>query len=622
VACVVGYPNCNSSSTVSQYGILVNPSNDLQAAWVTTPGYDLATGLGTVNAANLVNKWPTASFTTTSTTLTITPPSGSTLSTIPHGASVAISVSVSPTTATGDVSLLGGPSGYNASCASSPCNLDIDFANLTNGAASGNTNLLPGGTYDVMAYYPGDGSHAASESSPVQVTVTPEISKTFLQVVSTDCNGNLTYGTSGTFTYGNSINCSGTYSPQYMLRMDVTNGTGTINAAAPGGVAGACYSSPSYQCPAGQVTVSFNGSNMPSTIDVGAPADNTPGTYNLNSQGNAEDQFIQPPVGTSTFAATYVPHPIAPNNSYNMSTSTTPVTVTIGQASSTTTVLAPTSVASGANVTLTATVATTGFGLAPCGPAKSAACPTAGTVTFSNGSNLIGGVPTYTSTNGSPAAFTTASLTATLTTTFTANASITAKYSGDVNYTGSTSPAFAITIATQADFSLSASPTSFSVTPGETGLTVISAGPLNGFTGTVTLTCAIPSAMSYTTCTLTPPSFTISGTGSGSSNLNVATTAPSTALRRFNGPRWFIPSAGALLAAIFLLLIPGRKRRVKLAFGALVLALLAAGFVACSGGSSITTTGNSGTPTGTYTVTVTGTSGNLTHTVNIPVTVQ
>jgi len=52
------------------------------------------------------------------------------------------------------------------------------------------------------------------------------------------------------------------------------------------------------------------------------------------------------------------------------------------------------------------------------------------------------------------------------------------------------------------------------------------------------------------------------------------------------------------------------------------LALLAAGFVACGGGSSITTTGNSGTPRGTYTVTVTGTSGNLTHTVNIPVTVQ
>jgi len=75
------------------------------------------------------------------------------------------------------------------------------------------------------------------------------------------------------------------------------------------------------------------------------------------------------------------------------------------------------------------------------------------------------------------------------------------------------------------------------------------------------------------------------------------------------------------LAAIFLLLIPGRKRRVKLAFGLVVFALLAAGFVAC-GGSSSSTTGNSGTPPGSYTVVVTGTSGSLTHTVNVPVNVE
>ena len=601
VACVADSPNCSNQSVSGVgYGILEVPSPSAYIppytattpAWPTTTAYDLATGLGTVNVANLVDKWNSVSFTTTTTTLSITP------TTLTHGQSATVTVSVAPTsggtTPTGDVSLLGGPSGYNASCPSSPCNLGIDFATLTNGAASAATTLLPGGTYDVTAHYAGNGTYAASDSSPVQVTVAAENSDTLITLE--------TYNPSTGAVTTNVTSLA--YGTPDLLRMDVTNSSGNL-----------CYSSstgvPTYQCPTGQVTVTLNGSPMTSTaVDVGAPSDNTPGTYTLNSQGTAEDQFIQLPIGTNTLIATYVPHPIAPNNSYNTSTSSS-YTVTVTQASSSTTVSAQTPASYGVSEPLTATVATAGFGLAPTG-----------TVTFYNGSNLIGGVPTYTPANGSPIALTVASLTATLTASFTANATITAKYSGDVNYAASTSPAFSLTVSAQSDFSLTASPTSFSVTPGQSGLTVISASPLNGFTGTVNLTCAIPAAMSYTTCTLTPTSFSVSGTASGSSNLVVATTAPSTALRRFNGPRWFIPSAGALLAAIFLLLIPGRKRRLKLAFGSLVFALLAAGFVACGGGSSTTTTGNSGTPTGTYTVTVTGTSGTLTHTVNIPVTVQ
>src|SRR5208337_1239552 len=113
------------------------------------------------------------------------------------------------------------------------------------------------------------------------------------------------------------------------------------------------------------------------------------------------------------------------------------------------------------------------------------------------------------------------------------------------------------------------------------------------FTGTVSLTCAIPSAMTYSTCTLSSPSFTVPN---GQVNLVVATTAPSAALRLLNRPRWFIPSAGALFACILLLLILGKKRRVMLAFGLLAFALLAAAFVACGGGSSVTPPPTTGTP--------------------------
>jgi subtilase family serine protease len=599
VACVADSSNCsNQSLTGLGYGILVNPNNSLQAAWVTTPGFDLATGLGTVNAANLVSKWPSANFTPSTTTLTLTAPTGYTLSNIPHGQPVGFTVTVSPAASTGDVSLLGGPTGYNASCTSTPCNLGITFATLSNGTASGSTVSLPGGTYGVTASYAGDGIHAASESSPAkQVTVTPENSETFVSLATYDPS-------TGQITSTNAT--SAVYGSTYLMHIDVTNSTGNLCYSVSGGNA--------YECPTGYVVVTLNGNKMPTSADVGAPSDNAPGTYNLNSQGHAEDQFIQLPVGTNTLVASYVPYPIGPGpclgQSYCTSTSTAD-SITISQATSTTTVTGPGSTPPNTPVTLTATVSTGSFGLAPTG-----------TVTFSNGTNLISGTPTYTPVNGNILVGTLASLTATVSTSFSAAASITAKYSGDVNYGNSTSAALSIGISSTPDFQLTASPTTFSLTPGQSGLTVISASSLGGFSGTVNATCVIPSGMTGATCTLSSSSFSVSSTSSGSVNMVVATTAPSTAWRVFNRPVWFMPSAGALLACTLLLLTWGKKRRVKLAFGLLAFALLAASFVACGGGSSTTPPPNLGTPAGNWTITVTGTNGNLSHTLNVPVTVD
>jgi len=130
--------------------------------------------------------------------------------------------------------------------------------------------------------------------------------------------------------------------------------------------------------------------------------------------------------------------------------------------------------------------------------------------------------------------------------------------------------------------------------------------------------------MTYSTCILSTSTLAPGGVGAG---LTVATTAPSAAVRLPNRPRWFLPGAGVLLFAWILLLIAaGKHRRVKLAFGLLVFAMLAAGFVACGGGSSTTSQSSPGTPTGSYTVTLTGTStinsATVTHTLNIPVNVQ
>src|SRR5207249_10439145 len=73
----------------------------------TTAGYDLATGLGSVNANNLVNNWNTAltAFTPTTTSLTLSPLTG-----ITAGQSVTVNVTVTPSAGTakptGDIALV------------------------------------------------------------------------------------------------------------------------------------------------------------------------------------------------------------------------------------------------------------------------------------------------------------------------------------------------------------------------------------------------------------------------------------------------------------------------------------------------------------------------------------
>ncbi|MGA2475513.1 MAG: protease pro-enzyme activation domain-containing protein [Terriglobia bacterium] len=590
VACYAGSYNCGSP-TGSVYGILVNPSNTTQPAWLAGGGYDLATGIGTVNAYNLVQNWK-STFVGTGITLNLSP------TTITHGQSVTVTGNVTPASATGDVSLV-------APAGSSPSNsTGIGPFTLSSGAFSGSTNMLPGGTYGVTAHYAGNGTDGSSNSTPpVQVTVTPESSLTDVQVVTEDCNGNFTYGVTSV-PYGYVLSCPPYFYLGYWLRVDVTNSSGNlcydVSSSNPTGLL-------TYQCPTGQVTVTDNGQPPP---DLGAPS-GTPGTYALNSQGHAEDQFIQLTGGTNSLVATY-----AGNASYNGSKSATD-TVTVTQAPTAIAVTASnTTVTSGQSVTLTATVSTTSVGFAPTGA-----------VQFLNSN-----VPMTGSSCGSPCTVTTApvnasasgfaSLTATLTTSFTATATITANYVADTNYSASTSSPLTVTVNSGTpDFGVVPSPNSIAIaSPGASGSTSIGISPLNGFTGTVSLSCAFlsTSPMPGGTCSLAAPSITPTTT----TTLTVNTTAPSTVIGLFNSPRWLAPLGGAIFAAFFLLLIPTKRGRLKLAFGSLFLVLLAAALVACGGSSSVSTPPSGGTPTGSYTVVVTGVTGSLSRSANVTVTVE
>jgi hypothetical protein len=155
-------------------------------------GYDMTTGLGSVNVANLVDQWGTVTFNPTTTTLGLTP-----VINITHGSPVTVNAAVAPSsgtgtpTPTGEVSLL-------ASIGSGQTSVD-GFA-LSNGLVAQSTYQLPGGgPYNVTAHYAGDATYAPSDSLPVAVTVTPEPSTINVSVLTINSQGAALPFTSGPF---------------------------------------------------------------------------------------------------------------------------------------------------------------------------------------------------------------------------------------------------------------------------------------------------------------------------------------------------------------------------------------------------------------------------------------
>jgi hypothetical protein len=269
--CVAGSPSCTVATAGDQNGVL--------SGFASGTGYDLATGLGSVNVENLVNQWSTyagqfkgSKF----SSFTLGPPA-----TITHGQPIAVAATVVPQTGTGTptgtISLIA----KIGTSASQQQGVQKIFA-LSGGSVPANatTDFLPGGTsYTVTAQYSGDATFAASASSPVTVTVNPEASKTQIAIPTFDVTTGLqTNPNATTFVYG---------SP-YLLRGNVTNSSG--NLCASNGIQ-------TYGCPTGSVsfTDTFNG--------VTGPLDS--GTYALNSEGYAEDQTISLLGGQHKFVASY-----------------------------------------------------------------------------------------------------------------------------------------------------------------------------------------------------------------------------------------------------------------------------------------------------------------------------
>jgi predicted outer membrane repeat protein len=170
-----------------------------------------------------------------------------------------------------------------------------------------------------------------------------------------------------------------------------------------------------------------------------------------------------------------------------------------------------------------------------------------------------------------------------------------------------------VTVNPAPTFAIAGGNASMSISPGATtGNTVpITVTPSNGFIGTVSLTCSISpvAASNPPTCSLSPSSLIISGTGAQDSTLTISTTAAQVGESPIRKLLW--PSAGTALALVMFVRLP-RRRKSWLSMLSVLAFLIAIGVVGCGGGSG--NGGNAGTTTGTYTVRITGSSGSTTGT--------
>lgn len=518
-------------------------------------GYDLASGLGSVNVQNLVSNWNSVTFSPTTTSLAISP------LTITHGSPVNVNIGVAPSNGTGiptgDVSLI---ADYSFSQSA------VGLFTLNSGAVSTTTNSLPGGQYFLTAHYSGDGIYAPSVSVGSSIiTVNPEPSKTTLSVLGFNSQN----GTFSPFT-------SGPYGSFVYLRADVA------------GVSG-------LGVPTGNVQFLDNGAQL---VDS-----NGQGTWPLNSGGNTATQggLFTLGVGPHSIKAAYGGDP-----SFNQSTSTA-ASLAISQAATNTTVQVTGSDSNG--TLIVATVNTASGGNSPTG-----------SVTFFSGGSALSGPSQLTggvsSTNG------TAQATAFISSPISGNVSLSATYTGDTDYLGSTSPALPVS----PDFVLWSNAGAGIVfnTRGQTSSSGLYVYGTDSFNGTVTFSCAgLPSE---STCSFSPTSLKITPAASVvNTNITIKTTAPTGGMLSPNRARpglWWTATNGMIFAGFLLVIKPRRARRRLSRLGVLAFLFTLAG---CGGGGSGGGGGgggNAGTPVGDYKIRMTVTGGGITHTASFDLIVQ
>ncbi len=575
VPCATGSPNCIAVSGPLSVGGVVEGQlgTGSTADYNAAAGYNLATGLGSVDANVLINDWADVTFKSTSVTLS---PSKTSFS---HGTPVTISGSVTGTSPTGNVALMtDSPLLSNQG--------EATFA-LSDGSYSGSIDYLPGGTYNIWGQYGGDGTNAASTSAKTQITVSPENSTTLFYLLNTISA--YTGETSLQFAGGTSV----PYGTQLILDAEplpsscassgcsstsYTEPTGTVAFADSGTTISTAVlntegdAETNYAFPVGNhsVTASYSGDasyNLsasaattftvtkavpamaivppPTTLntfhviventsnlaivenEVGATVPAAPptgtvtitssptgisGTFNLSGAVDPSDGFVDA-VAAVTTTAPAGPYTVTAtysgDSNYATASTTASVTLTTGTGL-TSTIAATTSGAIAPNSTLTISGTVTGQ--------SGSAAPTGSVDFFSSGTDL-GSVLVTAGTGTDVSTF-----------AATVNSSdlpqganvITLQYSGDTVYKPSSTTLSAVSNSLS-DFTIVPNSPNVAVSAGSSGNDTVQVGSVNGFTGAVSLTCSGPTGI---TCSLSPSSaaLTSDATTSATATVNVAST--------------------------------------------------------------------------------------------------
>jgi hypothetical protein len=626
VPCQPGTPNCNLSTATD------NTKGYYILGYYAGAGYDLATGLGSVDANQLFNNWNALSFKSTSTNLSLSQTS------FTHGTPVTVNVGVtgSDGTPSGGVSLV--------TTATPQINEGVKLLTLQSGAASANVNSLPGGQYNVSARYGGDSVFAPSSSNPVSVNIAPEASNLSL------------FGTY--FLYTNATTGVLTNGASYPFGTSLTVEAQAVGVNAPAGSTDGIATG----------TVTFTDAASAGTVSSGP--------LNMGTSSTAEWLSSTFSVGSHSISASYSGDP-----SFNASSSSAPLTFTITKAppAAQLSTGTPSIVARGQIIMLQFIV---GDSVAPA--------PT-GTATFYSGTTVLGSATVSQSTLTYPYINSAAILN--VTNLAVGTDSITAKYSGDANYQAATSNAVQLTVTQQQAGVLTASANASSLLPtqdltvtasvtgvigqptptGYVGLyaygpggsysasctlangscsfdfgagywspgavlvdvsyggdstyapsglvlpvtmlnmfTVTAASsvsfaagatagntaaltvtPANGFTGPVYFACTIayypPGAQHLPTCSV-PASVSVTGASVVTSAMTISSTGPTTLARseQVRSPRWLAAQSLIFVAGILVVGFPLR-RRIRLHTNALGLLIVLAGtmaLVSCGGGGS------------------------------------
>jgi hypothetical protein len=469
VACYIGSPDCGSNGFLTGYD--------------TTAGYDLASGLGTVNAANLINDWSSVVYQATTSSLEMGS-SASSLDTSPihatHGSPLDFSVAISPgASVSGDMTFISDSDVSVMPGSGAPTIFyPVNSGSSSNGVVTGTINSLPGGTYNLYAYYAGDTNFAPSKSNPISVTIGPEDSSTTLAVSFLDASTGHQLGSGKSVPYGSVL-----FATASMKAASGDDGT-----------------------PTGTVTYSNQGKQL------GTPASvSSAGTASFSS---LSQNALAP--GAYQLVGSY-----SGDKSYNPSASS-PIDFTITPAQISSELdTSSSSVAYSSSVTLTVYLVTDSIGSELSGP-----------VTLMSGNTLLGTAIMqygYNGNDGTDLAIGTATIPGTL---FKKNGinTITAVYGGDTNYNSSTSNGVAIYVSGVPTPSIGVSGPANLIIPsaGSSASVAITVTPFGGFTGTVNLSCSIigpAQAADMPACT----SSTASITSAAAATANIPiTTTPST----------------------------------------------------------------------------------------------